>query len=690
MPGLIELGALIVSSLATTVAGANLLYLGTYALAYAGLSVGATLLQSLFVQKPSVPRPEDGSYNLKQSVPSIPIVLGRVKKGGDYFFLEEKNGTAYHGLIEAGHRIHGYVQHYLHDEAITIDGSGAVIAPDHFTHFGDDNYVNLFTRTGLDTETAYANLVATFPEIWSSAHRGDGLATVCFSCDTIIAQVYLETYPNQMPQHSCVLDGALVFDPRNVLHDPDDHNTWGYAQNLALLRMHQLTQPWGGKQNLADLYWPDWAHAADVCDEAVLNRDGDSEPRYHGGLWFRANSDQIQVGRLLDQAAELVVYERPDGLIGVHAGEMVTPTLRLTEQDILSCSFKANRSEAATVLAVRGRFTDPEQTFNTVDAAIIGDPYIGEDTERTRTVDNQAVQSHNHIQRLQTIAKIRANAPRVAIRADYEAASDVGAHRFVRVHFPPKMNEAIVEITSTPKLSFSSMTVEFSGIVVPENLYAFTAATDEGVPPPKPVKVVSTGVPAPVGFNAVIATESVSGSTKAAYALATWTHVSSALLYEFEWQATTGPNQVAFSIMSKPGEDQVRSSYLADDTSYRFRLRAWSNGVPSGWTSYINRDVEVDPVAPGTPLSMSAVNASGTVTVSAKAANDNTRALVFKRGTTGQSFAAATLLDRYIVSPNQVISFADVPGTGTWKYWCGAENASGKPSAAQASITLTV
>src|SRR4051812_44079898 len=80
MPQLISLGALIVSSIGTTVAAANALYLGTLALGYGGLIAGATLLSKAFATKPSVPKPEDGTYNLKQPVPALPIVLGRVKK----------------------------------------------------------------------------------------------------------------------------------------------------------------------------------------------------------------------------------------------------------------------------------------------------------------------------------------------------------------------------------------------------------------------------------------------------------------------------------------------------------------------------------------------------------------------------------------------------------------------------------
>jgi hypothetical protein len=549
------LASLIVASFATTTLGANLLYLGTYAALSAGLAYGAGLIQGLFIDKPSVPKPEDGSYNLKQSVPSLAIVLGRRKKGADYAALEEKSGTAHHVLIMAGHRIQGFVKHYLHDEEVTIDGDGYTTSPAHF-----GNKVRIQTRLGLDAETAYASLVTAMPEIWTNDHRGDGLATGLVSCASVNADDYLGVYPNQMPQHSSVIDGALVFDPRNPAHDPDDVHTLSFAQNIALLRAHQITNPWGGKLNHSDLYLPEWSHAADVCDGSVTNRDGGSEPRYHGGIWFRANNNQVDVGRLLDQAAELVVYERPDGLVGVHAGEFVEPDIRITEDDIHRLTFKANRSEAATVLAVRGRFVDPESRYNTVDAAIWGDPYVGEDTERTRTLDNQVIERHNHAQRLQ-------------------------------------LDEAIVEITSTPTFSFRNLTVEFSGIVVPEDLYAFDAATEEGVPPTVPEVVVSSGVPVPTGFAVTINREVVSGGDEASFGVATWTHVSDALLYEFEWQPTEGPNQTPLSTMSKAGEDEARSGYLADGLQHRFRLRA-SNGAKSEWTSYVFETPVSDPVAP--------------------------------------------------------------------------------------------
>lgn len=110
----------------------------------------------------------------------------------------------------------------------------------------------------------------------------------------------------------------------------------------------------------------------------------------------------------------------------------------------------------------------------------------------------------------------------------------------------------------------------------------------------------------------------------------------------------------------------------------------------SNWSVTETVTSTVDSTPPGPPTNLTAPNSVTTVPVSAKAANDNTRYLVFKRGTTAQSFAAATLIGRYAVTANQTISFNDTPGAGTYKYWCGAENISGVPSASQASVTTVV
>ncbi len=502
------------------------------------------------------------------------------------------------------------------------------------------------------------------------------------SAATVGSDAYLNVYPNQMPLPSSVLDGALLYDPRvgDVL----------YRTNIALMRLWHLTNPVGGKLGLSDMYLPDWAHAADVCDQIVTNRSGGSENRYHGGLWFRAENDPVEVGRTMDQAAELVVFERPDGLIGVHAGEFIEPDIRFVREDIISFQLDGNTRDSATVLAVRGRYTDVNADYNTADAAIYGNPYVGEDTERTKTLDNSAIQSHNHVQRLQKITYTRANAPRVSILAHYEPAKNVPYRRFVRVHLPPKMNEIVVELTATPKLSLRNMTIEFSGIIVPSSLYAFNAAVEEGQPGASVVPLPPSGVPVPLNFDVVIQNEVITGGQTAAFALASWDFVSKSLIYELEWEPVAG-TEPARSTNSKSGDVEVRSNYLSDGAQYRFRLRAWSNGANSAWTDYEVRTATADPTPPGIVTGLSATGGAGQIAFSWTAPNSPNYSAARIYTNTVNSFSGATLRRTEYGPPASPDSYT-VTGlsAGTYYGFVEAINASGIAAAPVATGAKTV
>lgn len=635
-------------------------------------------------QPPAVPRPADGKHNLKQSVPSPAFVYGYVKKSGDYLLLEQRGGGAYHLTCTAGHRIHAYVKHYLHDEEVAFMGggiAGAVVSPSHFVNNGF-SFVSLDWRLGLDVESPIAMLLSNFSDIWTADHRGDGLAQAFMYCSSGNTEQIGKVYPQGMPVPTHLIAGALVYDPRDGDQDPNDHNTWAFSTNLALIRLDYLTRPWGGGFALADMILEDWSAAADVCDEGVVNKAGDVEFRYHGGLWGRFDNDPVEIGKMLDVAAELVVYERPtDGKIGVHAGKMVVPDIRLSSREITSIEVDVNRSAATAVLAVRGRWTDPAAAYNTVDAAIYGDPYSGE-SERTKTVDNTAVQSHNHIQRLQALAFMRANAPRVRIRIAYDAESGsrhVLSRRWVRVHWPSRgLDEAIVEIKGQPELDLSpgNFSIGFEGIVVPEDPYAFDPATQEGGYSSPGAAIVLGGVPPPTGFAVAVGAETLAAGQSAAFAIGSWDHLSDALTYELEYQLDD-LSEPPRSVTSMPGETGVRTQHLKDGAVYRFRLRTESNGVRSDWTGYETAMATADPTPPAQPTGFSSIKAGSTVTLNWSNPNSpNLYKIEIFRGATA-TFGSAVLRTTYYGGVGEARSYIDSGlAAGTYYWWVRSANAS--------------
>lgn len=676
LPSLIQgLGAIGVP-LATIAAIAPTLALAAGALLLGG---AALLAQSIFTnnQKPETPKPEDGKYNLKQSVPPLTYVLGKVKKGGDYALLEETGGTAFHITVLAAHSINAFVQHYLHDEAVEIEGpGGVVVSPSHF-----ETRVGIRTRLGAAASTAYEHVVASFPSIWTVDHRGDGLATVALDVASVASEDFQTTFPSGMPLHTAIIEGHNgIYDPRT--------ETYGYTENLALHRLWHLTHAVGGKLTMDDMYLPDWESAANISDEAVTNRTGGVEPRYHGGFWFRADNDPVAVGRIMDQAAELVIYERPDGLVGVHPGAFVEPDIRLTENDLISVNYDPNRRKASTVLAVRGRYTDPAKGYNTADAAIYGVPYPSDD-ERTKTVENQAVQRHNHMSRLQKLAYQRANAPRVTVKAHYEPAKNVPYRRFVRVHLPPKLDEAVIEIIGQPKLSLRYLTMEFEGIVVSPALYDFDADLEEGEPGANVIPIEPEDVPVPLDFNVTIITEDVGGGATAAFGEAVFTLQNSTFQYQVEWQPTGGG--AVQSITGAAAEVTLRTGVLGDGVEYRFRARTWSAGARSEWTDYIILTATADPVAPGVVSGVSATGGSGQITFNWTAPNSSNYSAARLYWNTTNSFGTATLAATEYGAPNAADSrIVTGVSAGTRYGWVVAINASGVAASPVATGAVTI
>lgn len=687
--------------LAVIFSGAVLGFLGSSLFVSLAISVAFTVARSLLFppqrppqpQQQQVPTASDGKFNHRENVPSLTRVYGTVKKGGDYVFLEEKNGVACHIIVWAGHRIQGYTQHYLHDEAVTVEAT----PPYHITsplHFGTPAVVRIEERLGLDAQPALATTVFDFPAIWTDDHRGDGLAYILMKAETVNQEKYADVYPQGMPVHTAVGDGALLYDPREPSHDPDDHNTWAFSRNLALIRLDHLTHPSGGKLVLADMYLPDWAAAADVCDEVVKNRDGDDEPRYHGGLWYYHSADPVEIGRTLDEAGELVVYTRADGLIGVHAGTFVGPDIRITEDDILEFSYAANRSAATTVLAVRGRFTDPANVYNTADAAIYGDPYTGDDqTQRTKTIDNAAVQSHNHMQRLQKLAFIRANAPRVSLTIPYRTdgfSRLVAQRRFVKVHYPARgLNEAPIEIIGRPRLSLANLTLSFEGMMVTDGLYDFDAATEEGEPPPTADTITPAGVPVPTGFAITMILGKVSGGQTGAQARASWDFVSASLSYELEYQLAdlSGPTS---TVMSVAGESEVETPFLVAGASYRFALRAVSNGRRSDPTSDIVQSAVADTTPPASPTDFGISVAGGTATLTWTNPNSANFFKTILYRATVDDFSMASQVFISFGGPGAVRSYDDGGFiSGTYYWWVESFNASDVGAGEVGSVTAT-
>jgi hypothetical protein len=277
-----EIGGIVAGVTGSTAAGAavsDVVYSSLAALprlaVYAGLSV---------LLAPKIPKPDAALLTLKQSVPQRRRAFGTVRSGGPYAFWKAKDDFAYDVVAIHDGEISQFLGFYLNDEKVTIypDISGDLVLTGGVIQGGADGrytppQVKIQYRTGLATETAYAELVAALPGVWTNAHRGDGVASVFLSCQNGKAVHFNHDFPNGKPAISALYESQKVFDPRNVDHDEADPSTWDFdgGQNVFLQLLTYLMRERG--------YAYDW----DSSENATFN----------SAKWNRRFGNNRPVGR---------------------------------------------------------------------------------------------------------------------------------------------------------------------------------------------------------------------------------------------------------------------------------------------------------------------------------------------------------------------------------------------------------
>lgn len=657
-------------------------------------------IQMMMMPKP--PKPEDGKAPLTQAIPNRIWVIGETRLAGAYMLWEAVGRGLYAVQAIAGHLIQSFERFYFHDDEITLQLDGTVDTLPGGRYGG--GYGSVYTRLGVNPETAYSEIVAGVAgSLWPATARGDGQASVGMIARAPNIKNFQKIWPYNIPRLSVVVRGAKVWDFRDPAQDPNDTSTWVYSKNPVLqLAWHWCFSEFGHKRDYRKAILPVldmWQDEADVCDEIVPLFGGGNEKRYECSGWDTTEREPKVGTNAILASFDGWLCERGDGALLVIAGKYRDKyAVTLTDADILGHKIAYDVLFEEEINRLVPKFNYPDTDYSTSDTDFF------EDTDRqlkagrilSEDMNLQWVTSWTQArrlgwrewQRIQQLVRGSLNVRLAGINAVYA--------RWIKLETPvrlPRLNGKLIE---NRRATLDLMRGGFSMEIVqhPDNIDQWSTSM-EGQKPPVPEKITASGVPTPV-INSVAAVAS-SGTVYLRVVIADPgdDSLTPSIRYRVSdigggtpgaWvEKVNSDAEVSGGVLTAV-TDVVPSDKLLDVQAALIS----SKGTYSNWTATIQTTSTADPTAPGTPVNLQLSNASGTVSVSARSANDNTRKLVFKRGTTVQSFAAATLLQSYSVVGNQVISFTDTPGAGTWKYWCGSENGSGVPSAAQVSGTITV
>jgi hypothetical protein len=305
------------------VAGGAAAVLGGAALSVA-LLAGTTALQ--FALRPQAPKAispqtstqqqQDLKRAIKSTIAPERIALGTVQSSGVIFFEESENPHYYAGYILASHQCEGLESIWVDNQRVFLTASGDATSTPFFD--GSNVFLKINFRNGLADQARdqiITDNAADFDATYGTDFRQRGLTTAVLKAkhgDEDHQDIWGTSA--FLPQIQVRYKGALLYDPRNPVHDINDSSTWEWSDNAALCAAYYLTYPWASRPRFAELASLDWArigHAADICDRWRSRSDGTRERDYTINGIIQSTEIPVTVvqGLLAAMNATPVIYQ---------------------------------------------------------------------------------------------------------------------------------------------------------------------------------------------------------------------------------------------------------------------------------------------------------------------------------------------------------------------------------------------
>lgn len=397
MPTAIPFAAAYLASNAAAAIGASVATQATIAATTAAVAatlqtVAVTAVASYAASRilaPGRPGPSFGQQEIKQPAPPLRVILGRLKVGVALNFAatsgeDSPNRYTYAriGLL-AGHEIDEIEAHYLYGAPMDVDPTTHEVQ-NSFGPLGSTYYVQIYSHLGDPAQTADTAMQTIFPGIWTSAHRGRGLAyTVLLCFNPGSGEDVQKVFPQGPPEYQALVRGKKVYDPRkdstnggSGSHRMNDESTWEWTEEQRLLKLWYLVDRLGYGKGFDRIDWTTWVPQIARGAEAVPLKSGGTEQRYRMALSYEPATEQkTDVFNRICAAGDSRIFFTSEGKIGCRGGAWDAPTVSLSVKDAgIEAEFgRPDRMDAYNVLPFK--FLSPPHDF----IEQPGDPWRDED-----------------------------------------------------------------------------------------------------------------------------------------------------------------------------------------------------------------------------------------------------------------------------------------------------------------------
>jgi hypothetical protein len=621
MPTLISFIAVAASTVAGgSVIAATAIFYGVSGALYAGLAIGAGLLQEALTPKPSAPKPSDIQVNIKQEVSARRRIYGRFLTGSIIVFGFRRGEKTYvlHYIGEGP--IKQFVSFQLDNKPVTLDGDGFV-TNDQYQNKGRSR-VQILTTLGTMADEPFEVLMTAFPELDSATHpfRQRGCAMVLQICEQVKAQDMGKIYPNNLPKLTMVVDGMTE------IYNPNTDDT-GFTDNAGLCLLAEAMDVYGLSSTDTDrIDFDAWKDFADHCAENVTLKAGGTEKRYRScGVieMNRANEDRLAP---LMAVCNADVYLDRQGRLSVRQKISSTPgiALRARNGDHLDIQLAGGRTEQKKFNRVDAVYVDPALNWKQNQVVWRHAGYLDDDgAELSQPLDLTLCPSSTQAQRLskrflylnnpEFVGQLSSGPQALELIEDYCFTLDLN---------PEQDFERVACATDTIEFDVQQGIVSCPIAIFAEGATDWTPATDEqdqAVIPPTLLSNVDD-----VALDVTVTVELLDNS---------------APILKFTWAAAgagTLPDSYSQQVQVSPADAEdwhdasvnqtagtAQYGPVADGQAYDWRIRNIANGDQFDWqvsTSPVT--VTVDDTAPADLLTPGAIDGTGQFTVNFGTTND--------------------------------------------------------------------
>lgn len=695
------IGAAIITAAATT-AGYSGAVIAGYAIAGVSLStiVGTTALVggSLLVQTLTAPdskqKVASRQFATRQALPPRRRAYGRVKLSGPFIAYDAYGGSFFVGVYLVEGPIDAIEEYWLDDRQAALP-AGSLGGPSGVAPWL--GAVTLEAHLG-EPDQAASTLLQQLP-YWTADYRLRGCAYLVQRAAPVPEKFFQKVYESgSWPQPRAVLRTSKV---RNVndAAQTTDPATWAWSDNAALCIRDFLTHPTWGMQVPDEMVDDDsFRVMATLCAEPVINRYGNTYPRYFLAGTYDLTDDPADVLQGMLDACDGRLFLTPDGKIGITGGRYVPPEVTIGQDAVISIgSIEVGSGKRATFNRLKTSFVSWAHDYQQIE----GEPWDDLDAQAEageileQDFSRPWVALHNQLQRLAKIHTAKQN-PRFRIAGLVTGRSGLPAlyEDVIRLDLPRYGIDAVFRVERAVAAGDGS-TCTFDLASIDPTAWEFDAATEEGETPPLPnAEAEPEEIPAPTNLTVLVERRAVSGGVSAVFARLVAAEPERADLSLIGRYRRVGDSAWLDMVPEGDNRASLISSVLADGEVYELQgaLTTYGRARQSAWAAASGSPVTAtaDPAAPSEPTGLTASANAGVVTVAWTNGAPNVAAARLYRGASGSAFAQATLIRTVSSGPNQGLSEPDNRPAGTYRYWVTCANGSGVASAPAGPATVTV